>query len=737
MTGPQKLQELPSAAAPGADVHAIAASMSLQELQPRRLKHGDTFAVLDRNGDAIPGEGGPEGLYHRDTRHLSRLELRLAGARPLLLSSASSEDGMVLTCDLTNPDLFEAGRPMLAHDQLQLRRTSFLRDATHHERVGIRNFADRPVCLRVELRFEADFADLFEVRGERRARRGEMHPPEVGAEHVVLAYTGLDGRRRATRLQFDPQPAELGPDRAVFALEVPAGGQASFCFIARCENGGATAPPVRPRVAFLSQLRADRREHRAAEAAGVAIETSDAVLDEMLRRSVWDLRMLSTETPEGPFPYAGIPWFSTTFGRDALITALLTLWLDPALALGVLRHLAALQARETDPAADAEPGKILHEARRGEMAELGEVPFRRYYGSVDSTPLFVMLAGAYLDRTGDLAALRALWPHIEAALGWMEAHGDRDGNGFLEYFRMTEAGLANQGWKDSHDSVFHADGRLAEGPVALCEVQAYAYAAFRAAARIARALGQEAGCAAALEAKAERLRERFEAAFWCEEIGTYALALDGAKRPCRVRSSNAGHALFCGIASPERAAAVARQLMGSAMHSGWGIRTIAAGEARYNPISYHNGSVWPHDNALIALGLARYGHHAEAGRVLEGLAAVAAWMELRRLPELFCGFRRRPEQAPTAYPVACAPQAWAAAAPLGVLAACLGLGFDPAMRTVRLDRPVLPSSLDRVALRGLSLGEARIDLRLQRMPDGSVAMGVTGRRGDIRAALIA
>jgi glycogen debranching enzyme len=415
----------------------------------------------------------------------------------------------------------------------------------------------------------------------------------------------------------------------------------------------------------------------------------------------------------------------------------LTLWLDPRVALGVLRHLAALQATATDPAADAEPGKILHEMRNGEMAELGEVPFRRYYGSVDSTPLFVMLAGEYLDRTGDVAALRALWPSIEAALGWIERHGDRDGDGFVEYGRMTEEGLANQGWKDSWDSVSHADGTLAVGPIALVEVQGYAYAAWRAGARIARALGLPPERAAAFDACAEKLRDRFEAAFWCEDLGTYALALDGAKRACRVRASNPGHALLCGIAAPHRATAVARQMAGAALWSGWGVRTLAAGEARYNPMSYHNGSVWPHDNALIGLGLARYGLRSGTARVLEGMAAAAGRLELRRLPELFCGFPRRGGQGPTAYPVACAPQAWAAAAPLGLLGACLGIGFDPVVRMVRLDRPVLPRGLDYVTLRGLALGEARIDVHLQRAANEAVAMSVIGRCGEIGAVLVA
>jgi len=568
-----------------------------------------------------------------------------------------------------------------------------------------------------------------------------------GADKFLLSSRGFHWINETPYNQygprFDPPPSHLAPDRVTFTTELAPRGRCTFLVEARCvadAAAGRAAEAARPApvgVAHLRALRDDGRERRAAAARTVSIETSDAVLDETLRRSFTDLRMLETRTAEGPYPYAGIPWFSTTFGRDALITALLTLWADPTLALGVLRRLAALQATATDPEADAEPGKILHEMRQGEMAALGEVPFGRYYGSVDSTPLFVMLAGAYLDRTGDVAALRALWPNIEAALRWIEEHGDRDGDGFVEYGRKSEQGLANQGWKDSYDAIFHADGALAKGPVALCEVQGYVYAALRAGAAIARTLGLPPGRVAAMEERAAALRDRFEAAFWCEDIGTYALALDGAKRPCRVRASNAGHALLCGIAAPYRAEAVARQLLGGSFYTGWGVRTVAATEARYNPMSYHNGSIWPHDNALIGLGFARYGMRAEAARVLEGLAAAAARLDLRRLPELFCGFPRRSGQGPTAYPVACAPQAWAAAAHFGLFAACLGLGFDPAARTVRLERPELPRGIDWVTLRGLTLCGARIDLRLHRAASGAVAMSVPGREGDIRAVLVA
>jgi glycogen debranching enzyme len=558
-----------------------------------------------------------------------------------------------------------------------------------------------------------------------------LHAPMPNGRGVVLGYTGLDGRWRATSLRFEPAPAALEGARARFMLDLPPGGRSVIHVDIACDDEAIARAPV---SAYFFNLREARRALRASSGRAASIETDNDIFNEAVRRSVADLAMLLTDTPEGPYPYAGIPWFSAAFGRDAMITALLVLWMDPAIARGVLLHLAANQATKVDAAADSEPGKILHEVRRGEMAELGEVPFRRYYGSVDSTPLFVMLAGAYLDRTQDVATLRVLWPHIVAALAWLDTYGDRDGDGLVEYARMTRTGLANQGWKDSHDSVFHADGTAAEGPIALVEVQGYAYAARVAASRIALALGDPER-AAALDAQAEALRARIEAAFWCEDLGTYALALDGAKRPCRVRSSNAGHLLLCGVPSEARAARLAATLMDSASYSGWGVRTVATGEARYNPMSYHNGSVWPHDNALIGMGLARYGFRAEAARILQGLFEACMHIDLRRLPELVCGFPRRRLQGPTFYPVACAPQAWSAVAPLGLLQACLGLGFDPATRSVMFDRPVLPGFLGRVTLRNLAVGTGRIDVVLSGA-GAAAGMQPLRREGDIRAVMV-
>jgi glycogen debranching enzyme len=410
------------------------------------------------------------------------------------------------------------------------------------------------------------------------------------------------------------------------------------------------------------------------------------------------------------------------------------LWWSPEVARGVLRRLAYYQAQTTDPLADATPGKILHEMRGGEMAALREVPFGLYYGSVDSTPLFVLLAGLYLERTGDVETLGELWPAIRAALDWIDGAGDPDGDGFVEYLRATEQGLANQGWKDSNDAVFHADGRLAEGAIALAEVQGYVYAAKRMAAYCARRIGRKSE-ADKLDAQAKKLAEQFEAAFWCPEIETYALALDGAKRPCAVRTSNAGQVLLTGIADPARAALVAKGLLRPDFFSGWGIRTVARGEPRYNPMSYHDGSIWPHDNALIALGLARYGLKQPIETLFEGLFYAGTYMDHRRLPELFCGFQRQHGQGPTLYPVACAPQAWAAATPFALLQACLGLEFDPLANEIRLSNPRLPAFLDEVMLRDLQLGSSYVDLRVRRHRE-TVSLDTPRINGGIRVSIV-
>ena len=706
--------------------YAIAANAALQERRTRTLKHGDTFAVFDQRGDIGGEPGNSEGVYHLDTRILSQFQLLLEEARPLLLSSMTQDDNAEFSADLSNPDLLIDGRIALRREQIHLHRTKFVWNATCFERLLVRNFSDGPLHVRLLFRFASDFADLFEVRGETRTARGESSADIESDRAVLLRYTGLDKIERATRLAFEPAPKALTTARAAYELALKPR-ETRRIFIRYGVPDGDPAEWTGRR--FYAQMRAARHALRESSARAASVDSSNSVFNEIVRRCVSDLYMLMTDTPHGHYPYAGTPWFSTPFGRDGLITALMTLWLDPSIAKGVLHFLAATQATASEPERDAEPGKILHEMRHGEMANLREVPFGRYYGSVDSTPLFLMLLGEYFVRTGDLETVRSLWPNAEAALHWIDTYGDRDRDGFVEYYRQTKEGLANQGWKDSHDAIFHSDGRRAEGPIALCEVQAYVYGAKRHGALLAGALGHHA-LAAKLQAQAVTLRRRFEEEFWCDDLSVYALALDGAKRPCRVISSNSGQALFTGIASPERAQRVAQTLLSPSIFSGWGIRTVASSAARYNPMSYHNGSVWPHDNGMIAMGLARYGQKQAACEIFSALFDAASYMDLRRLPELFCGFVRRQRNAPTQYPVACSPQAWASATTLCLLQATLGLELFDGSREVAFYRPMLPAFIDNLHLRNLRLSGGSVDVMLHRHRDG-VAATVTRRDGDV------
>jgi glycogen debranching enzyme len=697
----------------------------------RVLKHNDTFTVFDRYGDIQAFGLGEQGLYHEGTRFLSRFVLRLGPDRPLLLSSRVRSENDLFVADLTNPDITRDGRLVLPRDLVHVFRCRFVYGGACYERLRVCSYSQERIELPVWIWFDADYADIFEVRGTPRLRRGEGLPPELHRSAAVIGYRGLDDVVRRTRLTFDPPPDRLEPTVAKFDVALERHEVATITVVVSCEiEDGRRAAVVLPyEAAAVEAARVTERPPAACR-----VTTSNERFNAWLARSYADVRMMVSDTPYGPYPYAGVPWFSTAFGRDGIITARELLWVDPQLARGVLSYLAATQAAAVDEARDAEPGKILHETRRGEMAALGEVPFGLYYGSVDATPLFLMLAGAYYVRTGDLAFIESIWPNIERALAWIDRAGDRDGDGFVEYIRFSPTGLAHQGWKDSSDAVFHADGRLAEPPIALCEVQGYVYDARRSVATLAEALGDRAA-AERLRRQAERLRQQVEEAFWIEELSTYALALDGRKQPCRVRTSNAGHLLFCGLPSAARAARVARTLLDLDSYSGWGIRTVSAAERRYNPMSYHNGSVWPHDNALIAAGLSRYGLQEEVLTVLRGLFDASEHVELCRMPELFCGFHRRPGQGATLYPVACAPQAWAAAAVFLLLEACLGLEIDGRCGRITLRRPRLPDFLREVRVENLRVGPTSVDLLFERHP-ADVGVSVLRRDGEIEIIVV-
>jgi glycogen debranching enzyme len=708
------------------DQFYILATSSLADRRTQVLKCGDSFAVFDRQGDIGPIGHGVQGLYHEGTRFLSRLVLKLEGDRPMLLSSSVNEDNMVLGVDLTNSDLVTGGNVVLPRGTLHLSREKFLQNATCYERLTITNYSPSPVAVSMSVQFEADFADVFEVRGIRRDRRGRRLGVKIDEGELVLCYEGLDGTIRRSRIRCWPPPARVNPGELQFELALNPNARAMVFLTVACESEPQQPPQT---ASFEKAFRQAECDLESARGKLARVHTSNEQFNDWLNRSSADLRMLVTDTPQGPYPYAGVPWFSTAFGRDGIITALETLWIDPEMAHSVLQYLASTQATEVDPEVDAEPGKILHETRSGEMARLKEVPFARYYGSVDATPLFVALAGAYFERTGDLKFIENIWPKIELALRWIDEFGDLDGDGFVEYTRRSATGLEQQGWKDSRDSVFHANGTLAEPPIALCEVQGYVYAARQRAAELAWALGRDQQ-AAQLHAQADQLRDNFERAFWCEDISAYALALDRDKRPCRVRASNAGHSLFTGIAFPEHARRTAETLLEPDMFTGWGIRTISSQALRYNPMSYHNGSVWPHDNALIAWGMARHGLGESVVRVFTGMFDAAIFLELHRMPELFCGFARVPGKGPTLYPIACSPQAWSAASVYMLLSACLGVSISAMPPQIRFTRAVLPESVPQILIENLKVADSSVDLSISRFR-GHITVNILRRDGNV------
>lgn len=703
-------------------------SASIQETFPRALKGGDAFALLDPHGDALGAMHGPEGIYYRDTRHVSYWRMTMCGVYPMLLGSVIDERVDALIVDLTNPDIVNGDKVVVPNDAIHVNRAKFLFDNCMHERIAVRNFDDAPHRLTLEFTIGSDFQDMFEIRGERRPRRGHKLSAVCAVDSIEHRYRGLDDIERTTKVRFEPAPARIQEHRAEFELDLAPRERRVICCLTTFDQS-LEASPTRSFVRAYRRLREMRRRQQKSRP---VLRSSNTLFDTVIDRSISDIATLTTETEAGPCVYAGIPWYCTLFGRDSLITALELLWYDPAIARGTLLRLAELQADKEDPLADAEPGKIMHEMRFGEMANLREVPFGLYYGSVDSTPLFVYLAGEYYARTGDEQTIERLWPNLKAALEWLDVSGDRDGDGFFEYGARTGEGLRNQGWKDSFDSIFHADGRLAEGPIAVVEMQAYAYGAWLAAACICDGRG-DAATASEWRERANDLRRRFDEVFFDPEMGTYILALDGDKQPCRVVASNAGHALLTGIAFPARAEAVATRLMALDSFSGWGIRTLSQREERYNPMSYHNGSIWPHDNALIAAGFSRYGFQRDASRLFSAIFEAACYFDQNRIPELFCGFQRKKGRGPTLYPVACAPQAWSCATPLFLLQATLGLTVR-GCNSVDFQRPVLPEFLSKLSVDGLTCRDASVGLDIQQLGQAT-SVFTRDRKGEVSVTI--
>jgi glycogen debranching enzyme len=707
----------------GDDYYILASSLT--ELPKLVLKHDEAFLVANQHGDLPRLPASELGFYVEGTRFLRELELFVLGERPLMLYADVSEDALQASVELTNTDTAIPAHGVLPGHSVRITRRLCVYDRALYQLVVVESFARGPIELQLSLRFSADFVDMFEVRGLPRERRGVLQPPEIDAAGVRLSYRGLDDVVRTTELRFDPVPAGLKADAAEYPLSLGPREVAQFVLVATARPRlDAAARPV-PFGDVLPRRRApeERLEHHA-----VAIHSTHNLFDRWIARSRRDLHLLVTETPEGFVPYAGVPWFVAPFGRDAIIASLQLLPFEPELARGTLRFLARHIGTADDAFTDQKPGKILHEYRLGEMAACREIPFIPYYGSVDATPLFLMLLSEYFHWTGDLELLGELWPAAEAALGWMTSAADAQGAGYLTYQRRSPRGLANQGWKDAFDAVMHANGDLANPPIALAEVQGYQYAALQGMAHLAEVRGSQE-LAQSLIRRGERLRERFERDFWMPQESYYAMALDGEGRPCEVVTSNPGHLLWTRLPGPARAQTVAARLMDDDMFTGWGIRTLGSRNRAYNPMSYHTGSVWPHDTAIAAVGMRRYGLVEPFLTLTTALFEAVLQFEAMRMPELFCGFPRLPGYGPTRYPVACSPQAWAAGVVFQLLAAMVGLSASAAQNQLTLERPRLPGWLASVELQNVRVGRSLLSFRAQRGRDGA-AVELLDRKGD-------
>jgi glycogen debranching enzyme len=677
------------------------------ETEPLVLSRGNTFCVLDRRGDIAPAGARDLGLFHQDTRHLSRYQLRVSGGPPVVLS-ADTSGAASAQVDLTLTDREFGGFLDDPQNFLHLRRKLVL-DVGLVEQLMLTNHLRHPVDLWLELSLGADFADVFEVRGVRRARRGALLPVELGDDRMLFGYRGLDGELYRTLIAFEPTPArvdESGPRWELHLLP----GEATLLeiVVAPCRGG---CPQIES-LPFDVRLQRLHGEHQRFVRSSTAIVCHNQAFETALRNHLEDIDSLRLSLGNQTILGAGIPWFAAPFGRDSLITSLQLLSVAPGLAVETLRTLARFQGQKDDDYSEEEPGKIMHELRRGELARAGEVPHAPYYGTIDATPLWLLLLGETWRWSGDRQLLSELMPNAERALAWMQRRL-QEGAGFVRYQRKHKKGLENQGWKDSRDGVSFPDGAIARPPIALVEVQGYVVAALEAMATCFRALGND-GRAEDLAITAAALRRRLHQAFWVEETQFYALALDGDGHQVPTITSNPGHLLFCGACPPELASRIVDVLLSDGMYNGFGVRTLARGQAVFNPLSYHNGSVWPHDNSLCALGAARSGRHDAALKLLDGLYSASLHFRRQRLPELFCGLGRSEGDFLVHYPVSCSPQAWASGSLFLLLQACLGLRPDAPRRTLTISNPQLPEFVGGLDLYGLRVGGSRVSLHFAR-----------------------
>ena len=693
---------------------------------PLVLKHDRYFLITDCHGDISPPGHCSLGLFEEDTRILSHYALRFRGGRPSLLAvqSPTSYLGQI---DLTVTDAEFEGMRWDPKNCIHIRRELLVADRLI-ERLTITNYLPKPIDYWVELAIACDFADIFEIRGWKREKRGSFFKAQKDRKRLVLSYQGLDGATVYSNVHFRQAPSEIAPNGARWTFKLPPRSPYKLEWEVLGGKDVSTG-------SILSGFGLDERKKTLDESAMrweaqcTRWMTTPTELRNHLERSIDDLHALYVEGSAGRMITAGIPWYSTPFGRDSILTSIETLSLNPAIAVDTLRCLARHQGEIENPFTEEQPGKIMHEIRRGEMARNREIPHVPYYGTIDATPLWLVLLHETWRWTGDDELVRELLPNAEMAVEWIMKYGDVDGDGFVEYVGSpTSKGLANQGWKDSGDGVPFPDGMMPEPPIALVEVQGYVYDALLRMASLFRVFGRHKQ-ADAYRSHASGLREQILQQFWIEELGTFALALDGKKKPLKTVTSNAGHLLWSGVPEPWQAERMAEQLMSPDMFCGWGIRTLSGAHPVFNPMSYHNGSVWPHDNALIVMGLAKYGLGSMSLPVLRGLHEAATYDDFQRLPELFCGIAQTPGMHPVWYPVSCSPQAWAAGAFFMMLQAVLGLQPDAPAGVLHIKNPVLPSFLDQVTISKMAIGQSQVALRFERHGDRTLAnlLSVSGK----------
>ncbi len=682
--------------------------MSRGQVPHLAIKQDDLMLYSDALGQVPGGENSALGLYARDTRFLSRLDLSLAGRSPVLLSS-TAERGYASTVELTNLESRLPDGRRLPQASVHVRRTRFLADRLH-ELLRVRNYHRAPIELVLDLAFDADFADLFEVRGQRRRKRGTRFPPKRDEQALTLSYLGLDDVLRRTVVRLDTPPESISRGVVRYRLKLAPGERAVIRFEVEPVIGDASEQGGED---FNERLGGLRREHERWVAEAMDIVTDNEQVNAALRRGQDDLLMLSAMYDGERIPYAGVPWFAAPFGRELLLVGLETLLLDLRWAKAAVRFLGGRQGRTDNSFREEDPGKIMHELRRGELANLKVIPHTPYYGSVDTTPLYLLLACELTMWTGDLDGFELMHDSVDAALAWLARYGDMDGDGFIEYQRRSKAGLRSQGWRDAGDAVVHADGRPAEGPIALAETQAYVYYAKRRLAALYGELG-DVERSERISQEARELKERFNERFWMEDEGFFAMALDGEKRQVKTVCSTVGHALWARIIADEYVPAVVKRLMAPDMFTGWGLRTMSKEAQAYNPVSFYNGAVWPFDTAIIANGLKKLGYVQESNRLAWGLVETAVAHEYSRLPELICGFTREAINRPVAFPMACAPDSGSAGALFLVFQSMLGIYAQADENVVYVHNPVLPKWLGEVSLSNVRVGRTTMRLRFRR-----------------------